>query len=1017
MRLRSLLRPLTLLVALALVAAACSGDDEAAPPDTTGPSASGEAPIQDLWVLVRMQTPTADGEMLDLVEVLTEPVEAGAGAEVDMGSGVSFRPTPDLGVDLVTAEGEVRDDVTVDVGLLDYEDESGLVVLATPDAGADPVAWDDELRMDLSLVADDVTDGAALVTDYVFAQTFPATDDEAAAAEDGTTSLELLSLRMGRRGVAYTALEGDDTPLGMAGQVGEISLGDDADDADDAGGGGADADGDDAAAAGAGYEVVLTRAGGGSDGGGSGGGPAGGIPPKAQPMIEGLGKGFFACRKGFGTLGCVRKYFQKFGQGAAESLGGIDDQLGPDPTPDPPECTSNCGSSNNEPHLRTFDGKRYDLQTAGELVAARTDGLEVQVRTEPYQGSDRVSVNTSVAVGVGDQRVTATLQDDGDAVVRIDGEERALDELRAESVALDGGSVEVRTGTLLVTSDDGTVVRITGIGGSTRLNVVVDVGEGVTDWEGLFGDIDGDTDNDLVPQGGTEPIDPSDDAALYDEFANSWRVTDETSLFDYADGEDTETFTDLDFPEEPATLDTLDPAGRGIAELVCEAAQIQDPTTFDDCVLDYALTQDVAFVTGAQLADGVELVATGQLIVGDLATALVDIGTADEGAGSGDLAWLVELPGRTTNDDRGGEVVVGDGFAVVRSSDEDDVHHLTAVDLTTGEERWDVADVDRDCAPVVTPAGVVTQLDPQSPTAGEDQNADLAVLDPATGEITSRWEPAEGEDQLRQCEVALTATDDGTVYLVEPTEVVRAFSTDGGLAPLWSIDLDPRQALGWAPVAGGAPHLLLRDGATETVALARLDPATGAITSEVGIEGIRGFGQDADSMRPVTDDLLAVLGQPPGGEPEPLVVVRTGDELVIEWSRPFGEGAEIERRPNQVDVADGLLGGWSDVDGAAVIALDLTSGDLEWSAPTSSFDNTGNQVSGVDGVGFLVSPFGGAWLEALWEGEQRWAIDEVPGLDSPTTHTPVGDQLVVTGSIAPDAPTAGVYVALVPLDR
>ena len=222
MRTRPTSLALALLVALALVASACSSDDDEAPPDgTDGTDEAADAPIQDLWVLVRMRTPGPDGELVDLVEALTEPLEAGAGDPVDLGSGVSFRPTPDLGVRLVDAEGDTRDDVTIDVGLLDDEDETGLVVLATPDEGADPVAFDDELELDLSAVDGELTDGAALITDYVFAQTFPATDAEAAEAEAGTPSLELLSLRMGRRGVEYTALEGDDTPLGMAGQVGD----------------------------------------------------------------------------------------------------------------------------------------------------------------------------------------------------------------------------------------------------------------------------------------------------------------------------------------------------------------------------------------------------------------------------------------------------------------------------------------------------------------------------------------------------------------------------------------------------------------------------------------------------------------------------------------------------------------------------------------------------------------------------------------------------------------------------
>lgn len=69
------------------------------------------------------------------------------------------------------------------------------------------------------------------------------------------------------------------------------------------------------------------------------------------------------------------------------------------------------------PHVHTVDGKHYDFQGAGEFVLLRDhEGMEVQGRhwpvqvanpvTDPATGlTSCVSINTAVAVRVGDHRI------------------------------------------------------------------------------------------------------------------------------------------------------------------------------------------------------------------------------------------------------------------------------------------------------------------------------------------------------------------------------------------------------------------------------------------------------------------------------------------------------------------------------------------------------------------------------------------------------------------------------------
>lgn len=143
----------------------------------------------------------------------------------------------------------------------------------------------------------------------------------------------------------------------------------------------------------------------------------------------------------------------------------------------------------------------------------------------------------------------------------------------------------------------------------------------------------------------------------------------------------------------------------------------------------------------------------------------------------------------------------------------------------------------------------------------------------------------------------------------------------------------------------------------------------------------------------------------------------TGDTIAtLEWTRAFGEDVELQRPPRQVAVADGRIAFWADLDGPVISALDLDAGDIEWTAKPSSFDNAIGQISGVGGLGFLISPFGGAWLEALVDDEQLWAIDEVPSLESLQTRTPVDIGLLVSGNV-PRQEANGVCVGVVDLDH
>ena len=88
---------------------------------------------------------------------------------------------------------------------------------------------------------------------------------------------------------------------------------------------------------------------------------------------------------------------------------------------------------------------------------------------------------------------------------------------------------------------------------------------------------------------------------LYGKFADSWRVNKETSLFDYAEGTSTTTFTNKAWPTEngpyvAGTGPVAKPLGRKAAVLACRGVVGKNENA--DCVFD------VMMIGHANIAQG-----------------------------------------------------------------------------------------------------------------------------------------------------------------------------------------------------------------------------------------------------------------------------------------------------------------------------------------------------------------------------------------------------------------------------
>lgn len=279
-----------------------------------------------------------------------------------------------------------------------------------------------------------------------------------------------------------------------------------------------------------------------------------------------------------------------------------------------------AAANEGDPHIRTVDNTNYDFQSSGEFVALRSaDGFEVQTRQtpvptagilgpNPHTGlSTCVSVNSAVAARVGDHRVTyqPSLKADGpegQMDLRVDGVETALSDTgvalahggRVVRSAVGGLRIEFPTGAILTATPEFWTSQ-----GKWYVNVNI---SGAEAYEGIMGAILPGSWLPGLPDGSSLGPIPSDLGERYDilysKFSDAWRVTKDTSLFDYAPDTSTADFTLPDWPHAKPPCDVPNekpakPAEQPIAEKAC--ANIGDKIRHENCVFDVMATGEVGF--------------------------------------------------------------------------------------------------------------------------------------------------------------------------------------------------------------------------------------------------------------------------------------------------------------------------------------------------------------------------------------------------------------------------------------
>jgi RHS repeat-associated protein len=261
--------------------------------------------------------------------------------------------------------------------------------------------------------------------------------------------------------------------------------------------------------------------------------------------------------------------------------------------------------STNDPHMRTVDNTRYDMQAVGEFNWATVPkgDFTVQVRQQPVPGSRRVALTTAVAAQVGGDRVTfANPAKAGHPLIF------SVAGLAAEQVPAVGtftlphGATVVRTPQQVTISAGGNTLWVGTNPSGLNVNAAFSAAaQGQV--QGLMEQpAGGQPANAVVTASGqtltTDQL--TNYATLNHTFADSWRISQADSLFTDRPGDAT-AFNDPTFPDpNPAPIPAADAAAAAAA---CSGYGF-DATDLADCELDVASTGDAGFASALAASSG-----------------------------------------------------------------------------------------------------------------------------------------------------------------------------------------------------------------------------------------------------------------------------------------------------------------------------------------------------------------------------------------------------------------------------
>ena len=272
-------------------------------------------------------------------------------------------------------------------------------------------------------------------------------------------------------------------------------------------------------------------------------------------------------------------------------------------------CTLVQGRSYGDPHVRTFDGSTFSFQTVGEYILARSRDGQFEVQARQQAETDKVSLNSAVAMNVAGDQVGIYAQNTpnrASSPIRVNGQSVFMDQ--GTYYLPSGGTIQVSGKKYVVTWPTGERVQADMISSSGRrfVNLSVFVYNCYGDYYGILGNANGNRNDDFIANGRNMSsgiaFDPFDSRAfdsraaraereqlnfLARDFGGQFLVNDRTTLFEYDFGYSSWSFVDPTFPRVHLTMTDISAAQRERARQEC----IRQGIARDElsaCIMDFS---------------------------------------------------------------------------------------------------------------------------------------------------------------------------------------------------------------------------------------------------------------------------------------------------------------------------------------------------------------------------------------------------------------------------------------------